>query len=209
MKRVRKVVSIVCVLAMVLACSAFASAEPAIDSEVDTAATEAGIKSTEVDTQVPIQEPFEGTFIMPTDEIQTSVISYSDSDVDEEIDGTKVFDTARISHIVMDQVAITNGDSSWASSFRTTDTDPAYRVWIHNTGSEPIQIYVKKDNPSTGQIQVGPVTIPAGESRTYDRTTDNANNNPGIRWVIINPIRGGEIRAEVRVRIAPSMTELG
>lgn len=209
MKRVRKIVSIVCVLAMVLAGSAFASTGPALDSEVDTPKAEASVNSAVGDTQILIQEPFEGTFIMPTDEIQTSEITYSDLAVDEEIDGTKVFDTARISHIVLDKVAITNGDSSWASSFRTTDTDPAYRVWIHNTGSEPIQVYVKRDNPSTGQVQVGPVTIPAGESRTYDRTTDNGNNYPGIRWVVINPIRGGEIRAEVRVRIAPSLTELG
>ncbi|MEZ3418884.1 MAG: hypothetical protein K1W08_15635 [Lachnospiraceae bacterium] len=128
---------------------------------------------------------------------------------DKEIDGTFIFDVLRVSHLVLNQTATSNGTRSWSDYFDTTEEDPTYRVWIDNTGDYPIQVYVKRGSASSSDIMDGPKEIAAGEQGTVELTTDNDGNNPGRRWVVINPIKGNPFEATVRVRIAPSFSELG
>lgn len=127
---------------------------------------------------------------------------------DEEIDNP-FFDQLRYSHIVMDEEASSNGNSSWIKSFDTTKEDPTYRVWISNTGSNAFQIYVKRTSASSQDIMAGPITLNPGDQIEIERSTDNAGNSFGRRWVVLNPISGNRFSADVRVRIAPSFSELG
>lgn len=127
---------------------------------------------------------------------------------DEEIDNP-FFDQLRYSHIVMDETAYSNGNSSWIKSFDTTKEDPTYRVWVYNTGSNAFQIYVKRTSASSQDIMAGPITLNPGAQIEIERSTDNAGNTFGRRWVVLNPIGGNSFSADVRVRIAPSFDELG
>lgn len=148
--------------------------------------------------------------VIPPDGItDTTTSTASTAAPDNPIDGTRIFDILRISHIVMDQTATSNGTRAWSDYFDTTDEDPAYRVWVENTGDHSIKLYVKRGSASSDDIMAGPITIAAGESDYVELTTDNATNKPGRRWVVINPIAGNSFEATVRVRIAPSLGELG
>ena len=130
---------------------------------------------------------------------------------DKEIDGTLIFDNLRTSHIVMDENVTVSGESAWYKSFNTTKEDPSYRVWIKNTGIYTFRVYVKRTSASSQDIMAGPIDLASGESTSIELTTDNYEdgNKPGRRWVVLDPINGNNISATVRVRIAPSLTELG
>lgn len=128
---------------------------------------------------------------------------------DEKIDGTFLFDVLRISHIEWDQVATSNGNRAWNDYFDTTEEDPAYRVWVENTGDHSFTVYVKRGSASSDDIMSGPHTVAPGDQICLDYSTDNKGNKPGRRWVVINPIGGNDFEAHVRVRIAPSTGELG
>lgn len=141
--------------------------------------------------------------------VTTSSATVNVAAPDEEFDGTLVFDVLRISHIVLQQTVNNDGNRAWNDYFDTTDEDPAYRVWVENTGDHPFKVYVKRGSASSNDIMGEPMTIAPGKNDYVTMTTDNEGNSPGRRWVVINPIQGNDFKATVRVRIAPSFDELG
>ena len=127
---------------------------------------------------------------------------------DGEITGPSPFDILCDSRVVMDQPAVSNGDSAWYQDFSTTAEDPAYRVCVENNGADPLQVLVKRGGESSREIMAECDRLAPGDQIELERITNHDTDTPGKRWVVLNPVNGTPIDATVSVRIAPSASEV-
>lgn len=199
----KKILSLSLAMAVLFTCTAFASATGvSADSATETVKSATGVPTDSA------TETVKSATVTPGDSV-TAPMESNTYAPDQEIDGTLNFDSPRISRLVIDQIATSNGKSAWYDYFDTTDENPTYRVWIDNTGDYSIQLVIKRGDFDSNDNMLDPVTIAPGKQYSISMTTDNEGNSPGRRWVVINPISGNAFEANVQVRIAPSFSELG
>lgn len=238
----KKIIPFALAIAVLFICAAFASADflpgdsevEAVDPNTAFPPGDSEIEAVDPDTAFPpgdsaVEAVNPGTAFPPGD----SAVETADPDTafppgdsatetvdsgtgihDQKIDGTLNPDILRVSHLGIDQIATSNGTSSWYDYFDTTDENPTYYVWIDNTGDSSIQAVVKRGDFSDNDNMIDPVTIVPGEQYTLEMTTGNEGNSPGRRWVVINPVSGNAFEANafeanVQVRILPSFGEVG